>query len=178
MEASGLARWFERLLAELQFELWIGDATEIRAKRVRKQKTDRQDAQLILKLMLKGTHHRVPSAAWPVLSRHSLQLARRRGKPRLLPQNYFRAKTETPCLRKRFRGRALGPCGPAVLTYLGDSCCCGGFCGAAAGAAVDDEEASCSRSFFRRLTSTRPPVMRFGLAPSSVAIGALPMPTT
>jgi transposase len=26
MEASGHARWFERLVAELQFELWIGDA--------------------------------------------------------------------------------------------------------------------------------------------------------
>ena len=32
MEASGHARWFERLLAELQFELWIGDAAEIRAR--------------------------------------------------------------------------------------------------------------------------------------------------
>jgi len=53
MEASGHARWFERLLSELQFELWIGDAAEIQSKRVRKQKTDRQDAQLILKLMLK-----------------------------------------------------------------------------------------------------------------------------
>jgi transposase len=53
MEASGHARWFERLLAELQVELWIGDAAEIRTRRVRKQKTDRQDAQLILKLMLK-----------------------------------------------------------------------------------------------------------------------------
>jgi len=53
MEASGHARWFERLLGELQFELWIGDAAVIRTKRVRKQKTDRQDAQLILKLMLK-----------------------------------------------------------------------------------------------------------------------------
>src|SRR5256886_15569988 len=38
MEASGHARWFERLLAELQFELWIGDAAEIQSKRVRKQK--------------------------------------------------------------------------------------------------------------------------------------------
>ena len=45
MEASGHARWFEGLLNELQFELWIGDAAEIRTKRVRKQKTDRQDAQ-------------------------------------------------------------------------------------------------------------------------------------
>jgi transposase len=26
MEASGHARWFERLLSELRFELWIGDA--------------------------------------------------------------------------------------------------------------------------------------------------------
>jgi transposase len=53
MEASGHAHWFERLLSELQIELWIGDAAEIRTRRVRKQKTDRQDAQLILKLMLK-----------------------------------------------------------------------------------------------------------------------------
>src|SRR5229473_8701659 len=53
MEASGHARWFERLLADLNFEMWIGDAAEIRTKRVRKQKTDRQDAQLILRLMLK-----------------------------------------------------------------------------------------------------------------------------
>ena len=53
MEASGHARWFERLLAELNFELWIGDATEIARKRERKQKTDRQDAQHILRLMLK-----------------------------------------------------------------------------------------------------------------------------
>ncbi len=29
MEASGQARWFERLLAELQMELWIGDAAEM-----------------------------------------------------------------------------------------------------------------------------------------------------
>src|SRR5438552_4714495 len=46
MEASGHARWFERLLTEVQFELWIGDAAENRTKRVRKQKTDRQDAEL------------------------------------------------------------------------------------------------------------------------------------
>jgi transposase len=54
MEASGHARWFERLLAELQFELWIGDASEIRARRVRKQKTDRQDALHILQLLMEN----------------------------------------------------------------------------------------------------------------------------
>jgi transposase len=54
MEASGHARWFERLLAELNFELWIGDATEIARKRERKQKTDRQDAQHILQLLMEN----------------------------------------------------------------------------------------------------------------------------
>jgi transposase len=39
MEASGHGRWFERLLAELQIELWVGDAAEIRAKRVRQTPT-------------------------------------------------------------------------------------------------------------------------------------------
>ena len=59
MEASGHARWFERLLAELQFELWIGDAAAIRTKRVRKQKTDRQDAQLLLGLLLEDRFPRI-----------------------------------------------------------------------------------------------------------------------
>jgi len=64
MEASGQARWFERLLGELQIELWIGDAAEIQRKRVRKQKTDRQDAQLILKLMLKEDFPRIWVPSW------------------------------------------------------------------------------------------------------------------
>src|SRR5258707_15448720 len=65
MEASGHARWFERLLSELQFEFWIGDAAEIRTKRVRKQKTDRQDAQLLLRLMMEDRFPQiwVPDAA-------------------------------------------------------------------------------------------------------------------
>jgi len=42
MEATGYSRWFERLLAELGFELWIGDPAEIKAKRVKKQKFDRE----------------------------------------------------------------------------------------------------------------------------------------
>jgi len=59
MEASGHARWFERLLGELRFDLWIGDAAEIRTKRVRKQKTDRQDAELILRLLLEDRFPRI-----------------------------------------------------------------------------------------------------------------------
>jgi len=64
MEASGHARWFERLVAELQFELRIGDAAEIRTKRVRKQKTDRQDAQLILRLLLEDRFPQLWVPSW------------------------------------------------------------------------------------------------------------------
>jgi transposase len=64
MEASGQARWFERLLDELSFELWVGDAAEIRAKRVRKQKTDRQDAQHILQLLLEDRFPRIWVPSW------------------------------------------------------------------------------------------------------------------
>ena len=59
MEASGHARWFERLLSDLQFELWIGDAAVVRTKRIRKQKTDRQDAQLLLKLLMENRFPRI-----------------------------------------------------------------------------------------------------------------------
>ena len=64
MEASGHARWFERLLAELQIELRVGDAAEIRTKRVRKQKTDRRDAQLILRLLLEDRFPQIWVPSW------------------------------------------------------------------------------------------------------------------
>jgi transposase len=59
MEATGYSRWFERLLSELGFELWIGDPAQIKAKRVKKQKTDRKDALLLLRLMREDNFPRV-----------------------------------------------------------------------------------------------------------------------
>jgi len=59
METTGYSRWFERLLAELGFEVWIGDAAEIKTRRAKKQKTDRQDAQLLLKLLLEDRFPRI-----------------------------------------------------------------------------------------------------------------------
>jgi transposase len=59
IEATGHSRWFERLLAELNYEIWIGDPAQIRAKQVRKQKNDRRDAEHILKLMLKDDFPRI-----------------------------------------------------------------------------------------------------------------------
>jgi transposase len=54
MEACGHYPWFERLLEELGFELWMGDAAEVRASVVRKQKTDRRDAEHLLHLLLEN----------------------------------------------------------------------------------------------------------------------------
>ena len=59
MEATGCSRWFERLLAELGMELWIGDPAEIKTRRVKKQKTDRKDAQLLLRLMQEDTFPKI-----------------------------------------------------------------------------------------------------------------------
>jgi transposase len=59
MEATGHAHWFERLLHELNIELWVGDPAQIRAKQVRKQKNDKRDAEHILKLMLEGNFPRI-----------------------------------------------------------------------------------------------------------------------
>src|SRR5262249_48266630 len=40
-------------------ELWIGDPAQIKAKRVKKQKTDRKDAQLLLRLMQEDNFPRI-----------------------------------------------------------------------------------------------------------------------
>ena len=57
MEAVGNSLWFEQLVERLGHELWIGDAAQIRASYVRRQKTDRRDAGHILRLLME---HRFP----------------------------------------------------------------------------------------------------------------------
>jgi hypothetical protein len=52
------------LLSELQIEVWAGDAAAIRTKRVRREKTDRQDAQLILKPILKDGFPKIWVPRW------------------------------------------------------------------------------------------------------------------
>ena len=59
MEACGHYPWFERLLEELGFELWFGDAAKVRASVVRKQKTDRRDAEHLLQLLLENRFPRI-----------------------------------------------------------------------------------------------------------------------
>jgi transposase len=59
MEATGYSRWFERLLTEFGFELWIGEPAETKAKRVKKLKNDREDARLLRRLMLEKNFPRI-----------------------------------------------------------------------------------------------------------------------
>lgn len=59
IESTGHTRWFERMLRELGHELWIGDAAQIRAAMVRKQKTDARDAAHVLDLLLSGRFPRI-----------------------------------------------------------------------------------------------------------------------
>lgn len=124
MESSGHSRWFERLLPELGFELWIGDPAEIRTKRVRKQKTDRQDAQLLLQLMLESRFPRiwVPDAENRDLRqllwhRHRLERMRTRvmNQLHLVPLNEGLRRKKAlwrPAGRKELESIALAP-GPA-----------------------------------------------------------------
>jgi transposase len=64
LEACGNSQWFVDLLQRLGHEVWIGDAAQIRASYVRKQKTDRRDAAHILKLLVEDRFPRLwtPSA--------------------------------------------------------------------------------------------------------------------
>ena len=111
MEASGHARWFERLLAELQLELWIGDAAEIRSKRVRKQKTDRQDARLILQLLLEERFPQIWVPSWENRDLRQLLWHRHRmvqSRTRIMNQLQAVALNEGLLCRKRLwreRGR-------------------------------------------------------------------------
>lgn len=59
MEACGHYPWFERLLAELGLELWFGDAAQVRASVVRKQKTDRRDAEHLMHLLIEDRFPRI-----------------------------------------------------------------------------------------------------------------------
>ena len=54
IEAIGPMRWFLDLLQALGIKCQVGDAAKIRAAETRKQKHDRRDAELILKLLVEN----------------------------------------------------------------------------------------------------------------------------
>jgi transposase len=90
MEATGNSQWFIELVEDLGHEIWIGDAAQIRASYVRKQKTDQRDAAHILKLVVEGRFPRLwaPDRGQRdlrqlVLHRHKLVMIRSRVKNEL-----------------------------------------------------------------------------------------------
>ena len=59
IEACGNSQWFVELAERLGHVVWVGDAAQIRASYVRKQKTDRRDAGHILKLLMESRFPRL-----------------------------------------------------------------------------------------------------------------------
>jgi transposase len=58
IEATGPMHWFLNLLAELGIECRVGHPAQIRAAEPRRQKHDRRDAELLLKLLQKTVFRR------------------------------------------------------------------------------------------------------------------------
>jgi transposase len=90
MEATGNSQWFIEMVEDMGHEIWIGDAAQIRASYVRKQKTDKRDAAHILKLVVEGRFPRLWSPDREqrdlrqlVLHRHKLVIIRSRVKNEL-----------------------------------------------------------------------------------------------
>jgi transposase len=112
IEATFPALWFERLLAEYGHELWVGDAAQIRASVVRKQKTDPRDAEHLLDLLHTGRFPRiwVPSVAERDLRQllvHRTKLVRTR--TAVKNQLHALAISQGVCRKRRLwsaRGRA------------------------------------------------------------------------
>ena len=59
LEATGNCHWLVDMLSDLGHQVWIGDAAQIRASYVRRQKTDKRDAAHILKLLVEGRFPRL-----------------------------------------------------------------------------------------------------------------------
>ncbi len=59
LESTGYSGWFERVLEQLGHQVWVGDATQIRASMTRKQKTDKRDAEHMVKLLVEGRFPRI-----------------------------------------------------------------------------------------------------------------------
>ena len=96
MEACGHYPWFEGLLESMGIELWMGDATQIRAAAVRKQKTDRRDAAHLLQLLLED---RFPRIWVPSLEERDAR--------QLLVQRHKQVQTRTR-IKNQLQALALG----------------------------------------------------------------------
>jgi transposase len=63
IESRGFRGWLERQLEGLGHQVWMGEATQIRASMTRQQKTDKRDAEPMVKLLVEGRFPRIGVAA-------------------------------------------------------------------------------------------------------------------
>ena len=123
IEATGSMQWFLELMEELGIECRVGDPAKIRAAEPRKQKYDRRDAQLLLKLL---SENRFPTIWMPsteqrdlrALLRHRHQWVRLRSR---VPAHPAIDGTQS---RSQAGTRAMEPSGPACTVDVasGSSC--------------------------------------------------------
>jgi len=121
IEATGYTQWFERMVGELGHELWVGHPAEIRARAVRRQKTDTRDAEHLLDLLLA---HRFPRVWVPTPQERDLrQLLKHRHKlvgmqTSVKNQLHFLAMSQGICWKRKLwsaggrqalEGLRLGP---------------------------------------------------------------------
>lgn len=107
VEATGGMRWFQRLLCELGFEFWLADPAKVRAAAARKPKTDKRDADLLLRLLLENRFPRIwmptveqRDARQLVLHRHKLVQTRTKA------MNQLQALATNEGIQKRMSTRA------------------------------------------------------------------------
>src|ERR1700689_1505562 len=87
IEATGSMHWFLELLEELGIDHQVGHPSEIRKAETRKQKHDRRDAALLLKLLLEK---RFPSIWMPASELRDLRTLLRQCHP------WVRIRTRVP----------------------------------------------------------------------------------
>ena len=108
IETIGNDQWFVQLLQKLGHEVCVGDAAQIRASYVRKQKTDRRNAKHILQLLVEG---RFPclrqSTLSPTKFLNTLRLPDADPPARASHRANFTRSRERPC--RDFRPRARHP---------------------------------------------------------------------
>lgn len=112
IEATGYTQGFERMVEEFGHVLWFGDPAEIRARAVRRQKTNERDALHLLDLLL---DHRFPRIWVPTPEERDVrQLLKHRSKlvgmqTSVKNQLHFLAMSQGVCRKRKLwsaRGRA------------------------------------------------------------------------
>jgi transposase len=112
IEATGSMHWFLNLMGELEIECRVGHPAQVRAAEPRKQKHDRRDAELILKLLAENRFPAIWLANKELLDLRALLLHRHQWvRMRTRMQNSLQAIALANGLRR----------GPSLWSYDGQA---------------------------------------------------------